>query len=435
MAAEMKLRILALLLFLPVLVWAQAKPAANQGPWRLVGVRATGSERFPEADIIATTGLKIGDNVVPEQFKAAADRLAALGAFEEVAFDYGPAGTGVTVEFKLADTPQFLATKFDNFVWFSDQELMDAVRKSVPLFHGEVPPEGEMTAAVTDALQALLVERRLPGHVRFQLEEEKPGAPIHSGVFIVDGVNLKIAEVDFPGAQPEDLPLLQKAAKPLLDIPYQRSTARSFAEFNLPPVYRQRGYLKAQFAEPTARLLPGDAASPAVAVSIPVTPGLQYRLGALRWSGNGAIQTADLDKLLHLRVAAPADALQLGRDLDSVHTAYAARGYLRQDTRAIPTWNDSVQVVSYELRVNEGDQYKFAGVEITGLERRVRDRVREVWSLREGEPYDPGYIKTFLHAAVRLLPPGAITRVQQDINDKQKTVDVTVHFDFQKPTK
>ncbi|MFB3815649.1 MAG: POTRA domain-containing protein [Terriglobales bacterium] len=429
----MKLRIITLLLLVPPLSLAQRKPAANDGPWRLVSIHTTGSQRFSEVDIVATTGLRVGAEVTPNDMKAAADRLATLGAFEEVSYEYGPAGTGVKLDFKLADAPEFLTTTFDNFVWFTDHELTDAVRRTVPLFHGAVPTEGEMLGQVTDALQALLAERHIPGTVRFQLEAERPEAKVRSGVFLIDGIEIKIAEIKFPGASAEQAQFLAPASSRLRDLPFQRSTVRSFAELNLRPVFLQHGYLKAQFGEPQATLVGSGPASPSIAVSIPVTPGLQYRLGALRWSGNRALQTFDLDRLLHVRVGAPADLVQLQRDLEAVHAAYASRGYLREQTREVPTYDDSVQVVSYELQVNEGDQYKFGSVEIVGLDAKLRNRVRSEWSMREDDPYDPAYVKTFLRAALALLPPGAVTRVSQDINDQTRTVEVVLQFEFQQP--
>jgi outer membrane protein assembly factor BamA len=92
-------------------------------------------------------------------------------------------------------------------------------------------------------------------------------------------------------------------------------------------------------------------------------------------------------------------------------------------------------MASFDVQVSEEGQYKFASLSLTGLEPQVRDLVREEWKMREGEPYDPGYIKTFLSAALPLMKKGAVTKVEQDINDADKTVEVSVHFDFQEPIK
>ncbi len=411
------------------------KAPVAKGPFRLIAVHATGSTHFPEADIVATTGLKLGTNVMPEDFRPIADKLLALGAFEEVSYEYGPAGTGIKLEFKVSDSPHLLPAGFDNFVWFTDQQLTDAVRVRVPLFHGEVPADGEMLAEVTDALQGVLAEKGIPGQVKFELQQEKLGALVKSGVFLVEGIAIKVRAVKFAGAPASETADLEKATKPLLEMPFQRATAETFTRYNFRPVLLHKGYLKAKFGEPAATLVANNPKQPVVDVTIPVEPGLQYRLGALRWTGNKAVQTFDLDKLLQVEVGRPADAVELEQDLNAVHELYVANGFLRQYTHAIATFDDSVQVVSYQLRVNEGDQYHLGSVDITGLEPRVRARVREEWKLREGDPYNPNYVKEFLHNARTVLAQGAITQVEPTIDEKTKTVDVTLVFTFQKRAK
>jgi outer membrane protein assembly factor BamA len=182
-------------------------------------------------------------------------------------------------------------------------------------------------------------------------------------------------------------------------------------------------------------LLPGDVNAPVVTLAITVAPGLQYRLGAIRWSGNHLFTDAELAVRLGTHPGIPADRLALDAGLDRVRAAYAARGYLRASVTPSAVYDDATQTVGYELRLDEGSLYKFHRMEITGLSAALHDRVREVWSMREGDPFDPAYIRQFLHAAAPLLGLGVVTHEQREINDKDKTVDVVIHFDFQQPVK
>jgi outer membrane protein assembly factor BamA len=432
----MRLRWLLFFAVMPLLVSAQKRPAGNAtGAWPVVGARAVGSHRFAEKDILAAAGVTIGAMASPDELKQGADNLVASGAFEQVSYRYSPVPGGIKVEFNVADAAHFVHTSFDNFVWFTDEQLMAAIHAQVPLFAGELPAEGDMAAQVTDALQGLLHERGMAGEVRFLLHEEPRDAPARGGYFFADGADIRVRNVSFPGAAPAEVPALEAAANPLLKMVYRRSTAEVFATENLRPVFLRRGFLKVTIGRLAATLVSSEPPVSVISLEIPVTPGPQYRLGALRWTGNKAIQSVELDKLLRVRVGMPADLVALNADLEKVSEAYKARGYLRQTTREAATYDDSVQVVSYELQVNEGDQYKFNELDIEGLDARLRDRVRELWTLREGEPYDPNYIRVFLRSAGSLLGPGMVTRMQQDINDQSKQVDVTVHFELQQPMK
>jgi outer membrane protein insertion porin family len=432
----MKRALIALFLLLPPLVPAQpATPSAQTGSFRLVSVHATGSRHFSEAEIIAATGLKTGESITPEQLRPIADALAAGGAFEEVSYKFGPARNGISVQFMVKDAPEFVQTTFDNFVWFTDQQLRDAVRARVPLFHGEVPSDGEMTNQVVEALQSLLASRGIPGQVRFQLAQQNLGAPIEIGAFSIEGVSIRIRDLTFPGADATQVPALEAAGRRLLELPYQRATTTGYIELNLRPVYLEHGYLKAQFGQPAVTLVVDSPSEPVVSLAIPVTAGPQYRLGAVLWSGNKAIASKELDRLVKTKPGEPANLVQMHRDLEAVHALYVKSGYLRQTAREIPRFDESIQMATFEVQVSEEGQYKFASLSLTGLEPQVRDLVREEWKMREGEPYDPGYIKTFLSAALPLMKKGAVTKVEQDINDADNTVEVSVHFDFQEPIK
>jgi outer membrane protein assembly factor BamA len=266
--------------------------------------------------------------------------------------------------------------------------------------------------------------------------------------YFVEGVAVEVRDVSFPGVTPEQAAKLTVAGQRLLKMPFQHSTADDFAAYNFRPILQRMGYLKPTFGKLSVKLVSEDAKKPAVAVSIPVNPGMQYRLGALRWSGNTAFPATELQTFLRARVGAPMDLPGMLEDLAKVNTAYTSHGYLRQSTEEIPSYDDSVQMVSYELRVREGDQYKFEDVTFTGVERAVQDKLRELWTMREGEPYNPGYwelwtmregepynpgyFMTFRQSAVRLLGPGMITKADLQIDDRHKTVALTIAVSFQK---
>ena len=97
-----------------------------------------------------------------------------------------------------------------------------------------------------------------------------------------------------------------------------------------------------------------------------------------------------------------------------------------------PQMDDEKSAVHYDLNIAEGDLYKMGELEILGLDTQSHDRLREAWKLREGEPYNSDYTRKFLDDARPLLPRGAqyTVKVNEELN-KDKTVDVTIHFKMQ----
>src|SRR5207245_5366665 len=91
----------------------------------------------------------------------------------------------------------------------------------------------------------------------------------------------------FPGSPPAEVRALHAVAKPLAGQHYLRTKMRVQERLNFLPVYQARGYLKAQFSDAQAKVAE-DGPQTLVDVSLPVTPGLQYKLTEIQWTGNAA---------------------------------------------------------------------------------------------------------------------------------------------------
>jgi hypothetical protein len=72
-------------------------------------------------------------------------------------------------------------------------------------------------------------------------------------------------------------------------------------------------------------------------------------------------------------------------------------------------------------------------LEILGVDSPSKDRLRDAWTLREGQAYNADYTLKFLDDAPRLLPKGLQYSVQvsEELDAKDKMVDVTIHFKMQ----
>ena len=114
---------------------AQMPASARQ----LIAVRVIGSKRFPEAAIVAATGLQMGTAVNEDDFKKAARRLGDMGVFTEIAYSFTYSSAGTKLELHVNDAGKFVPAHFEDFVWFSDAELLKRIQEHAPLFDGELP--------------------------------------------------------------------------------------------------------------------------------------------------------------------------------------------------------------------------------------------------------------------------------------------------------
>jgi outer membrane protein insertion porin family len=395
-----------------------------------MAINATGSKRFTAEDISAATGLQMGSDADEPDFKAAARRLVESGAFSDVGFQFAYAKTGTTLDWQLTDAPKFVPAEFDNFIWLPRAALLDELRKRLPLFKGDLPLSGTLPDEVSDTLQGMLDELAVKGRIDYLRFAPKGTENISAFRYTVTDVSIHIRQFEFPGALPDDIPLLNRAAEQLVGDNYSEFKVAANAKLNLLPVYLQRGYLKVKFGEPEAKLVDPKASDLEVDVSLPVEPGHAYSVERVRWSGNKAFPTERLSELLHLQPDKPSNAVRLESDVRAVVRLYGTRGYMRANVQPIPQFDDDKQTVSYELKVQEGNVYRMGELDLQGPDSRATQELSAAWKLRPGEPYDSSYPAQFLKDTEKLLPTNLRYEpsFHETLEDTDKTVDVTIRY-------
>jgi len=411
---------------------SQQMPASA---FKLISISVSGSKRFAQDDLVAASGLQLGQNAGEEDFRKATERLGASGAFREVAYSYSYSPAGTKLELQVADSDKFVPAHFEDFVWFTDDELQRKVHERVPLFKDELPLTGNLPDEVSEVLQGLLVENNIAGHVDYLRAGESSGndelGKIESIDYSVTGAEIRIRNVDFTGASPGELPLLEKAAGQMLGRQYARSRVDTFAQHELLPIFLAHGYLKAAFAPPQTKVVEQSKDQTQVDVTLPAQPGRQYKLSAVEWSGNKVFTVEQLQQLLHLPPGEPANAVRLASQLEAVQKLYGTRGYVMATVKAEPEIDDANGTVSYRLQVSEGELYHMGELDIMGLDSPATARLREAWKMRPGDVYDSSYVKRFVTEADKLLTANVDWMVQtQEIpNQQDKTVDVALHYE------
>ena len=413
-----------------LLVAQGAPPAQSAEVFRLAGVSVVGSKRYDASEIARATGLKVAENLTVDSLKEAASRLGSMGVFAQVNYRYATRGNTMTVVFTVEDAGRFLPCTFENFVWFSQQELREGLRSRVPLFDGYAPPGGTMLDLISTALAAMLEMRGIRAQV--QASPQGPiGGPVQSMQFQAVGVPTPVRRVEFTGVEKVDPALLQEAARPLLDKDYDASFIRDFSRGGVAAVYRQRGYLRAEFGDPVPHLLTGDSTPNSVAVTIPVSEGEQYRLKEIAWSGDSAIPYSDLEKSLHAAIGSPLNAVQLEQDVLSLLLLFHPKGYLMADAGAKAILDDASHSAVYQIQIRQGDLYRLGKLEIAGLDDARARSLEQLSRLRPGDPYDATYWNKFVQEVARQLPPttsGWKFHPEQTIHADTKTVDVRLTF-------
>jgi outer membrane protein assembly factor BamA len=365
-----------------------AAQAAGNGMAELREVRSDGQKKLTEGQIAALTGLQTGTQVGREELQKAADKLVASGLFATVKYDFKTRTEGLTLAFHVTESPRVPAY-YDNFPWFGDAELNDAIRAQLPFFDGTLPEAGNVVDVAADAIHGLLVAHKLDLPVQHQVV----GNPLGDGniqQFTVEGAGLKIAGLSFSDAALVANPVVQQHLAEINGKPYSRTTIDVFLAEQIRPVYLRQGYLQAKLGPPEVRLSgPPTAKLPEqLPVYVPVATGEVYHFADAQWYGNSEISSIALGAYLGLKNGAVANGMEMEAALEQIREEYGRRGHLDATVQPESSFNDAAHTVSYRIAIAEGKQYHMGGWVITGISTNGESRVRTTFPLAAGDVFD-----------------------------------------------
>jgi outer membrane protein assembly factor BamA len=310
------------------------------------------------------------------------------------------------------------------------------------LFDGQLPLFGRLADEVSDVLQAMLVENSIPGHVEFRRVGKEDG-PVESIDYRVSDVLIRVRNIQFTGAGEAEIPALEAAGQRLPNHEYSRSRLNLLVQRQLLPVYYGRGYLKAEFGEPQPKVVKAPAAETEdgprnqtdVDVTFAVTPGQQYKLKSLEWSGNHEFPTEALQKMVRAELGQPANTVRLAENLKDVQSLYGSRGFIAVTITPDAQFDGAAGTVAIRLEVKEGSVYHMGELEFRGLDNGLTAKLRNAWKLRAGEVYNSAYLSDYLPVAQKLLPSSLDWEVTSHVtaNVREKSVDVDLIYSVKAP--
>lgn len=372
----------------------QTPPPAATAPLREVHV--DGEKLLTEAQVIAITGLLPGAPIGRDDLQAAADKLVQTGLFAKVGFNFQTKAAGVSVTYHVEESPR-VPVYFDNIPWFSDSALADAIRAKSPFFDGTLPEAGAAVDQAAEAVQALLSSRGVSG----SLEHTVIANPAGDGnvqEFHMEGAALQIAKLEFGDPALLDSKAVQQHLSEIIGKPYSRMTVDLFIAESIRPVYLQRGFLRAKLGPAEVRLAgdPNQKLPSQIPVYVPVTPGDVYRWKEIHWSGNALVSEFTLTGLLGMKRGDVADGMQMEAGWDRVREEYAHRGHLEAKLNLAPSYDDQAHTVSYTVTIQEGPQFRFGKMVLTGLSPNGERKLHAAWPFPAGAVFDKAKFEELL---------------------------------------
>ncbi len=405
----------------------QLKPAPARATLPLSDVQIEGTRRYSAADVVRLSGLRIGRPVTAAEIKAAGERLAATGLFKTLNYRHDTQRGQSVVTFMIAEAEWTVPVTFDNFVWFRDDELVEAVKTDVPSFDGTAPASPGAINLISRTLQKILKSKAVDGRVEFVSGAQLAGG-ITTYVFKVVEPGPKVCAVRFPGAVGIAESELLGRLHDVIGGAYSRTYVSQASAGLLGDLYRQRGYWQVKFERPSAVL--ENTACVGVSVTVPISEGPVYSWDRANWSGNRAIPSTELDAVLGLKSGQVAGTWAIDDGLRRIQRAYGQRGYLQLKHAYAPRLDQSARTAVFDVQLEEGPQFRAGTLEFVGLDSVDSEALAKRWRLAPGDVYDAAYPDRFRWDEIaRLRPRDAKPPEIRLAIDKEKQI-VNVRFVF-----
>ena len=359
-------------------------------------VHVDGEKHLTETQIIAITGLVPGSQIGRDDLQTAADKLVQSGLFAKVSYNFQTKLASVLVTYHVEESPR-IPVYFDNIPWLADSALGDAIRGKLPFFDGTLPEAGAAVDQAVEAVKELLTSRGVPGSLEHTVIAN-PSGEGNVEEFHVEGAALQIAKLEFSDPALLNSKAVQQHLSEVIGKPYSRLTIDLFLSEAIRPIYLQQGYLRVKLGPPEVQLTgdPNQKLPSQIPIYVPVATGDVYRWKEVHWSGNTLVSEFTLNGLLGLKPGDIADGMRIEAGWDRAREEYAHRGYLEAKLDQVPAYNDQTHTVSYSVSIQEGPQYRFGKMILTGISPAAERKLHAAWPITAGELFDKAKFEELL---------------------------------------
>jgi outer membrane protein assembly complex protein YaeT len=333
-------------------------------------VQVLGNKQVATAIILNAVRTRPGDKFDPETVREDYQRIYGLRKFSNVEAKVEPTDTGVIVVFVVTEQKQISSISIRGNLAINTQKIENVIDVRV----GEAIDRFRLALA-RQAIEALYREKNYPfAHVDIPPE---PLAERGEVVFqIVEGPNVRVRNIDFPGAKGFDEDRLKKQIQTKTWIFVFRSGTFSPQVVDddvalLQNFYKQKGYFDAR----VGRKLIWSPDMSEVQVNYVIDEGPRYTIDRVSFKGISAAGEADLRAGLRLREGMPYDNDILQRDIRQIVRVYSPLGfiyqpfstdpdYLRIDAR--PVYGAEPGTVELVYDISEGKPFRLGRIIMKG---------------------------------------------------------------------
>jgi outer membrane protein insertion porin family len=412
--------------------------AAHAQSYTIAAIVFTHPGPYTNAELLTASGLAPGQPLAENTLPAAAQHLLDTGFFSDATINYTGSPKSLTIHVDLKPIPldKLLPTSFENFIWFTPDELTSGIHALVPLYRGVASDAGNLPDAIQSALQQMLTAKGITATIFHTIIEPTTQHPIRVFDFTIDQPTVRLGTVHLsmvapPGAAASLTPGLQQAATAATRHPFNEGLAGRTLQDILLISFRNAGYIQSTLdnLQRTVAPSPADPKIFLVTYTTRIVTSDPYKVSTLNFNPTPLYSAADFARDAKLHPGGLANASDLSKTETAISDTYLAHGYLDIYLLSHPVTDDTTHTVAYTLEPIPGKIYHLHTASPTGLSPEALQEFNTAWQMKPGDVYNPAYVSDFIHAnkTVRHLST-FVGSFQASADPQTHLVDLTLTF-------
>ena len=401
----------ARLLALVLLVLACGVVFAQNAGQTVEQIRVIGNRRIPKETVLARLFTHVGDQYDPVSVERDFNSLWNTGYFETLRIEREDSEKGVILNVYVTEKPTIREIVYKGNNSVSNSDILDRFKKEKVSLSVESQFDPTKIKRAEAVIRELLAEH---GHQFATIKTEVkniPPASVQVIFNIKEGPTVKVGQIRFTGNTHINALLLRRSMANLkpIGIPYSIFLENLFAKTfdaskleedseRVRQAYRDKGYANAAVEEPHTQIRDEGGLNlftfrpnkgKRVDILMPIEEGARYRLGAITFTGNKAVNnTKALRSTFAIKDGDWFSATAMQKGLENLKKAYGQLGYINFGAIPTPHFDDQKHVVSLDIDIDEGTRFYVSRIEFAG-NTTTRDKViRRELLLEEGQIYN-----------------------------------------------
>jgi len=161
-----------------------------------------------------------------------------------------------------------------------------------------------------------------------------------------------------------------------------------------------------------------------------LSEGKPYRLKTVAWSNNTAFTEKELRELMPIQDGDVATREKIAKGLEDLRFAYGEKGYLNFTCIPDTILDDETNALELNIDLDEGGQFTFADLIVSGLPADQIDRVRTAASGWKGKPFSISFVDRVFDQFRSIFPKCAnpIQNSTRSVDETKHTVTLELNF-------